>query len=53
MKLPKAVLGAVIIGLTAQTVSCIKKADPAPKGEDGKSKKGGAVIDNCPACGRG
>lgn len=54
MKLPKALIGAVIIGLTAQAVSCVKKGDPSPKdGQEKGAKKGGTVVDSCPACGMG
>ncbi|MCC3160798.1 hypothetical protein LJ737_26410 [Hymenobacter sp. 15J16-1T3B] len=53
MKLSKAVLGAVLIGLTVQTTGCVKKDTPAPKGEQGG--KGGKTVtpDNCPGCGMG
>jgi hypothetical protein len=54
MKLSQAVLGAVLVGLTAQTTSCIKKGDPTPKEEQGKTgSKTPKVPDNCPACGLG
>jgi hypothetical protein len=51
MKLSQAVLGAVLVGLTVQTTSCIKKGDPTPKEEQGK--KNPKVPDNCPGCGLG
>ncbi|WP_167855232.1 hypothetical protein [Hymenobacter wooponensis] len=54
MKLSQAVLGAVLVGLTVQTTSCIKKDDPTPKEEQGKpSKKSPKVPDSCPGCGLG
>ncbi|WP_176133095.1 hypothetical protein [Hymenobacter sp. CRA2] len=55
MKLPKAVLGAVLIGITVQaaTTSCIKKGDPTPKGEQGGVKPGLNGPDSCPGCGMG
>jgi hypothetical protein len=54
MKLSQAVLGAVLVGLTAQATSCIKKGDPTPKEEQGKTgSKTPKVPDNCPACGLG
>jgi hypothetical protein len=52
MKLPKAVLGAVLVGLAVQATSCVKKDDAKPKGEK-TSEKGGKTIDSCPACGMG
>ncbi|WP_400193190.1 hypothetical protein [Hymenobacter sp. B81] len=54
MKLPKAVLGAVLIGLTVHTTSCDKKDAPAPKGEQGDQGKGSSKgPEGCPACGMG
>ncbi|WP_165903738.1 hypothetical protein [Hymenobacter gummosus] len=52
MKLPKAVLGAVLVGLAVQTTSCIKKDEVKPNGEK-TGQKGGKTIDSCPACGMG
>ncbi|WP_303311271.1 hypothetical protein [Hymenobacter sp. BT730] len=55
MKLPKALLGAIVVGLTVQTTGCSSKDTPTPKGEqvskDGKTVT--TIPDNCPACGRG
>jgi hypothetical protein len=56
MKLPKALLGAILVGMTVQaTTSCTKRDAPEPTGE--KTKKGGKeapkVPLNCPACGMG
>ncbi|SNC60554.1 hypothetical protein SAMN06265337_0283 [Hymenobacter gelipurpurascens] len=54
MKLSQAILGAVLVGLTAQTTGCIKKSDPTPKEEQGKSgKKSPEIPYNCPGCGLG
>lgn len=54
MKLSKALLGAILVGMTVQITGC-KKDDPTPKDEQvGKSKKAGATTPaNCPACGMG
>lgn len=53
MKLPKALLGAMLVGLAVQTTGCGNKGnDPKPKGEQaGKPSK--KTPDNCPACGMG
>lgn len=54
MKLSKALLGAILVGLTAQTTGCVKKDAPAPKEQGGeKGKNGPAAPGNCPACGMG
>ena len=55
MKLSKAVLGALLVGITVQTTGCTKKDDPAPKGEQaGKEGKPDVKApDYCPACGMG
>ncbi|GGF13185.1 chryseobasin-related MNIO class RiPP peptide [Hymenobacter cavernae] len=54
MKLPKALLGAIVVGLTVQATGCTKKDAPEPKEEQGQ-KKGDAskMPANCPACGMG
>lgn len=55
MKVSKAVLGALLVGITVHTTACTKKDDPTPKGEQA-SKKGkpeAKAPDYCPACGRG
>ena len=55
MKLSKALLGAMLVGITAQATGCAKKDDPTPKGE--KISKNAAEPKappiNCPACGLG
>jgi len=55
MKLSKALLGAIVVGLAGQTTSCGKKNDPTPKGEQATKNAKGApqTPDNCPACGMG
>ena len=55
MKLSKALLGAVVVGITAQaTVSCAKKNAPQPKEQATQSEKEPVrAPDNCPACGMG
>ncbi|GAB2773774.1 hypothetical protein GCM10027175_09510 [Hymenobacter latericoloratus] len=54
MKLSKAVLGAIVVGLTVQAAGC-KDNDPTPNGEKGKKteKESGQPPVNCPACGLG
>lgn len=52
MKLPKALIGAILVGIMAQTTSCTKGELPMPDAEKG----GKQVIKepyNCPACGMG
>ena len=55
MKLPKALLGAILVGITVQTTGCTKEELPGPKMEQGGEKGKGVVKvpDNCPACGMG
>lgn len=53
MKLPKALLGAILVGMTAQiTTSCTSDGAPKPKEESGK-KTTKTTPDNCPGCGMG
>ncbi|WP_258049066.1 DUF692 family multinuclear iron-containing protein [Hymenobacter sp. NBH84] len=47
MKLSKALLGAVLVGITAQTTACTKGDEPAPKGEKvakGSEKKNARLL---------
>jgi hypothetical protein len=59
MKLPKALLAAMLAGITLQTVeSCTKKTDPPPKKEEKEKESENKpptphVPYNCPACGMG
>ena len=59
MKLPKALLGAIAVGVAVQaTTSCgSKKNDPTPKEEQASNGKtnpeGSKTPINCPACGLG
>jgi anaerobic selenocysteine-containing dehydrogenase len=58
MKLPKALLTAMLVGITLQTVqSCTKKTDPPTKEEKEKeeeeNKPKPITPYNCPACGMG
>lgn len=55
MKLSKALLGAIVVGITVQTtVSCAKKNAPDPKEQTAKAEKEPVrPPDNCPACGMG
>lgn len=54
MKLSKALLSAMVVGLTVQTTGC-KTNDPTPKGEEGKKTESGSgkTPVNCPGCGMG
>ena len=53
MKLPKALLGAMLVGMTAQlATSCTTGETPKPKEESGK-KSTKITPDNCPGCGMG
>jgi hypothetical protein len=54
MKLPKALLGAILVGITVQATSCSKEDAPKPKEEVGKNgKEVSKTPVNCPACGMG
>ncbi|MBO2007940.1 hypothetical protein [Hymenobacter negativus] len=55
MKLPKALLGAIVVGVTVQaTVSCSKKDAPTPKEQTAKGEKEPVRVPyNCPGCGMG
>ncbi len=55
MKLPKALLGAILVGVAVQATGCKKGSEPTPKGEQGaKAEKEAAKTPaNCPACGMG
>jgi hypothetical protein len=55
MKLSKALLGAILVGVAVQTTGCKKGDEPTPKGEQGaKSDKEIAKTPaNCAACGMG
>lgn len=55
MKLSKALLGAIVVGITVQTtVSCSKKNTPEPKEQAAKQGKGTSQVpNNCPGCGMG
>ncbi|MBX0291653.1 hypothetical protein K3G63_14475 [Hymenobacter sp. HSC-4F20] len=54
MKLSKALLSAVVVGLTVQATGCTTN-DPTPKGEDGKKteSESSKTPANCPGCGMG
>jgi hypothetical protein len=53
MKLPKALLGAILVGVTVQATGCSKKGSPEPKEKQGEKKETTTTPDNCPACGMG
>ncbi len=57
MKVSKALLGAILVGITVQVAatSCTKKEDPQPQTEKhGPRPATGSDIDNsCPGCGMG
>jgi hypothetical protein len=52
MKLSKALLSALLVGVTVQTItSCNKKDEPKPVTQT--KEKGATELFNCPACGMG
>ncbi len=56
MDLPKALLSAILLGITVQTISCSDKNElPGPKPEQEETSKTPEKSDpdNCPACGMG
>lgn len=55
MKLSKALLGAILLGITVQTTGCKEKELPGPKSEKEESGKKGekTVPVSCPMCGMG
>jgi hypothetical protein len=56
MDLPKALLSAILLGITVQTTSCSDKNElPGPKPEHEETGKTPEKSDpgNCPACGMG
>jgi len=55
MKIPKALLGAIVVGITAQaTVACSKKDAPEPKEQATKGAKSPVRVPyDCPGCGMG
>ncbi|WP_168193947.1 hypothetical protein [Pontibacter sp. SGAir0037] len=54
MRIPKALLGAILVGITVQTSSCTKGELPEPTAEQGtKGKEVKTYPANCPACGMG
>lgn len=54
MKLPKTLLAAIVVGITAQAVatSCTKENTTSPK-DPVKKEVPKPGNDNCPACGMG
>lgn len=55
MKLPKTLLGAMLVGMAVQTTGCKKDNEPAPKGEKVSKLVVGSPAPpaNCPGCGMG
>lgn len=55
MKLSKAVLGALLVGVTAQATGCKKGNEPTPKDEQASktNQETPKAPLNCPACGMG
>ncbi len=56
MKLSKALLSAILLGITVQTTtSCEEKELPQPNSEQGENSKESEkeIPANCPACGMG
>jgi hypothetical protein len=54
MKLPKTLLGAMLVGVAVQATGC-QKNDPQPKEKQTvkQGSKSAAPPANCPACGMG
>lgn len=50
MKLPKLLIGALVIGLAVQTAGCKKETLPKTEAEKEVAKKN---LGSCPACGMG
>lgn len=55
MKLSKALLGAILIGISVQTSSCKQEENlPQPQAENqGNNHGNNEALGNCPACGMG
>ena len=53
MKLSKALIGAILIGITIQTTGCDKDESTKPDTETAPESKKKNIPDNCPACGMG
>lgn len=53
MKLPKALLGAILVGIAVQATGCEEVEVPGPKQLDENGKEIVKAPDNCPACGMG
>jgi hypothetical protein len=55
MKLSKTLLGAILLGITLETTSCLTAEEPPqPESEQGaENESGGNIPDSCPACGMG
>ncbi len=54
MKLSKALIGAILIGISIQTSGCDKEESAKPDTEETSGSEGIKNIpDNCPGCGMG
>jgi hypothetical protein len=53
MKLPKALLGAIVIGIAMQATSCGKDKESLAEKEKKEAKKNENKPESCPACGLG
>ena len=53
MKLPKALLGAIVIGIAVQATSCGKDKETLADKEKKEAKKDNDQKEPCPACGLG
>ncbi|WP_153260007.1 chryseobasin-related MNIO class RiPP peptide [Chitinophaga flava] len=54
MKLPKSLLGAILVGITMQTAtSCKKDKAPTVKEEKKEATEKKSIPSNCPGCGMG
>ena len=53
MKLSKSLLGAILIGITVQTITVSCGKDNLPEPKEKKETKKDQPLDSCPACGMG
>lgn len=53
MELPKALLGAILLGITVQATSCSKEATNVQPDQTEQTDDAPKTIDDCPACGMG
>jgi hypothetical protein len=55
MNLSKTLLGAILLGISLETTSCVTAEEPPqPESEqEAKNESGENIPDSCPACGMG